>query len=543
MFYIIVLLFVLEYIYVINTTLKSMHMLQQNLYNENHRYLKWIFRNLKISLFNINLYGILFSLFLLLSNDDNLLLFFLIVLCSIYITSFISDKERSKEEQNKKPLVFTKRIIRLEVTITLIYIIPLVIFIINKGRVNNTTSIVLLALAILTSLNYFVIYIANLINHPVERIIYHHFERKAKRKLRSMPQLKIVGITGSYGKTSSKNILNDILNIKYNCLATPKSINTFNGIMITINNKLSKFEDVFIAEMGAYVKGEINGLCKLVNPSYGIITSIGTAHLESFGSEENILNGKMELAEYLPKEGAVVLNYDDPKQRGYKFKKENHAKVLWVGLDNDKLDVSASKIKCNYKGTNFEVKFKGDKNVYKFETKLLGKHNVYNILQALALGVEFGIDKNELVQAVRGVKVVEHRLELKKFPGFYQIDDAYNSNPVGAKGALDVLALMDGTKIVVTPGMIELGSKEEELNTEFGRQIAEVADEVILIGEKRTKPIYNGLVDKKFKEDKIHVLNDVRDAYTLINQLGDKKKDTYALFENDLPDTYTEIGG
>ena len=128
-----------------------------------------------------------------------------------------------------------------------------------------------------------------------------------------MPNLKIVGITGSYGKTSSKNILNDILNIKYNCLATPKSINTFNGIMITINNKLSKFEDVFVAEMGAYVKGEIHRLCKLVNPSYGIITSIGTAHLESFGSEENILNGKMELAEYLPSDGAVVFNYDDVK--------------------------------------------------------------------------------------------------------------------------------------------------------------------------------------------------------------------------------------
>ena len=538
--YLIILLFLFEYIYIINTTCKSMHMLQQNLYNENHRYLKWIFKNLNISLFNINLYGILFSIFLFLSIVENLEIFFIIVLISIYITSFISDKERSKEEQNKKPLVFTKRIIRLEVTITLIYMIPLLLFVINARKY---TDISILSLAILTSLNYFVIYIANLINHPLERIIYHHFERKAKRKLKSMPNLKIVGITGSYGKTSSKNILNDILNIKYNCLATPKSINTFNGIMITINNKLSKFEDVFVAEMGAYVKGEIHRLCKLVNPSYGIITSIGTAHLESFGSEENILNGKMELAEYLPSDGAVVFNYDDPKQKGYKFKKEKHAKVLWVGLDNDKLDVSASNIKFSYKGTTFDVKFKDDKKVYKFETKLLGKHNVYNILQALALGVEFGIDKKDLVQAVRRVNVVEHRLELRKFPSFYQIDDAYNSNPVGAKRALEVLDLMDGKKIVVTPGMIELGSKEEELNREFGKQIAEVADEVILIGEKRTKPIYNGLIDKKYKESKIHVLNDVRDAYTLINELKDKKKETYALFENDLPDTYTEIGG
>ena len=538
MIYLLILLFILMYIYIINTTLKSMHMLQQNLYNENNRYIKWVFKNLKISLFNINLYGILFTIFLQFPMIDKLDLFILLVLCSIYVTAFVGDKARSKQEQNKKPLVFTKRIKRLEFTIILLYIIPLIVFALNTDLVNK----VLLAIAIMTSLNYFVIFLANLINYPVERIVYHHFERLAKKKLRSMPNLKIVGITGSYGKTSSKNILNDILNIKYNCLATPKSLNTFNGLMITVNNKLSKFDDVFIAEMGAYVKGEINGLCKLVNPNYGIITSIGTAHLETFGSEENILNGKMELAEYLPSDGAVVFNYDDKKQRGYKFKKEDHAKVLWVGLDNDDLDVSGSNIKASYKGTTFDVKFKGDKKTYKFETKLLGNHNVYNILQALALGKEFGIEVKDLIQAVKRVNVVEHRLELKKFPTFYQIDDAYNSNPVGAKSALDVLDLMNGKKVVVTPGMIELGSREEELNKEFGKQIADVADEVILVGEKRTKPIYDGLIEKKYKKEKIHVLNDVREAYTLLNELKDRK-DLYALFENDLPDTYTEIGG
>ena len=222
--------------------------------------------------------------------------------------------------------------------------------------------------------------------------------------------------------------------------------------------------------------------------------------------------------------------------------KEDHAKVLWVGLNNKDLDVTASKLKYSYKGTTFEVNFKGDKKAYKFETKLLGEHNVYNILQALALGREFGIDVKELIQAVKRVNVVEHRLELRKFPMFYQIDDAYNSNPRGAKRAREVLDLMDGKKVVVTPGMIELGSKEEELNMEFGKQIADVADAVILIGKKRTEPIYKGLLERKFREENIYVLNDVRDAYKLLNDLKDKK-DLYALFENDLPDTYTEIGG
>ena len=525
-------------VYVINTSGKSIHMLQQNLYNENNRYLKWLGKNFKNSFINLNLYGILFSAFLFFSVSDILDVFFLLILISVYVVSLFIDKEKRKHDQNKKPLVITKRVKRLIVTISIIYLLPVIFFFINTENRN----ICLLILSILTSMNYLIIYLANIINYPVERFVYHHFERLAKNKLKSMNNLKVIGITGSYGKTSSKNILNDILKIKFNCLATPKSINTFNGLMITINNKLSKLDDIFIAEMGAYVKGEINGLCKLVNPKYGIITSIGNAHLATFGSEQNIIDGKMELIEYLPSDGIGVLNKDDLKQKNYKIKNKNKCKIIWIGIDNKDVDVKASNIKCNSKGTSFTVKFKDIEKTYDFETKLLGKHNVYNILASIALGYEFGISIKNLQQAVKKVKPVEHRLELKRLGDFYQIDDAYNSNPIGAKNALDVLDLMKGTKVVVTPGMIELGEKEEEYNREFGRQISEVADKVILIGEKRTKPIKQGLIDKKFDEDNIYVLNDVRDAYVLINKFKEKD-DLYALFENDLPDTYTEIGG
>ena len=525
-------------VYVINTSGKSIHMLQQNLYNENNRYLKWLGKNFKNSFINLNLYGIIFSIFLFFSLSDILDVFFLLILISVYIVSLFIDKEKRKHDQNKKPLVITKRVKRLIVTISIIYLLPVIFFFINTENRN----ICLLILSILTSMNYLIIYLANVINYPVERLVYHHFEKLAKNKLKSMNNLKVIGITGSYGKTSSKNILNDILKIKFNCLATPKSINTFNGLMITINNKLSKLDDIFIAEMGAYVKGEINGLCKLVNPKYGIITSIGNAHLATFGSEQNIIDGKMELIEYLPSDGIGVLNKDDLKQKNYKIKNKNKCKIIWIGIDNKDVDVKASNIKCNNKGTTFTVKFKDIEKTYDFETKLLGKHNVYNILASIALGYEFGISIKNLQQAVKKVKPVEHRLELKRLGDFYQIDDAYNSNPIGAKNALDVLDLMKGTKVVVTPGMVELGEKEEEYNREFGRQISEVADKVILIGEKRTKPIKQGLIDKKFDEDNIYVLNDVRDAYVLINKFKEND-DLYALFENDLPDTYTEIGG
>ena len=396
----------------------------------------------------------------------------------------------------------------------------------------------ILILNIMTYLNCFVVFIAMLINMPIEKCVYLYYKTKAQRKLKSMTNLKIIGITGSYGKTSSKNILSDILNIKYNALPTPRNLNTFNGLIMTVNNHMDKFNDIFIAEMGAYVRGEIGRLCKLIKPKYGILTRIGTAHLESFGSQENIQRGKFELIESLPSDGFGVLNGDDPLQVSYKLK--NKVRTIWIGIDNEDVDVRAVNIKCTNKGTNFDVIFKGDKNKYHFETKLLGNHNVYNILAAIACGKEFGIDNEDLQKAVAGVRPVEHRLELKKLGNFYMIDDAYNSNPVGAKSAVDVLDMMPGTKVVVTPGMIELGDKEDEYNKEFGRQIARSkTDYVVLIGEKKTKPIKEGLLEEKFDKDKIIVFNDVREAYPFIGTLS-VKDEVYALFENDLPDTYNE---
>ena len=417
-------------------------------------------------------------------------------------------------------------------TITCLFIITLLLIIFVNDKFFLLTTL-------LISFNYFVTELANLINFPIEKCVYNYYKNKAKKKLKSMPNLKIIGITGSYGKTSCKNILSDILNIKYNALPTPKNLNTYYGLMITVNNHLTKFDDVFIAEMGAYVKGEIKGLCNLVHPKYGILTTIGTAHLESFGSEKNIQEGKFELIESLPSDGIGILNRDDPKQVSYKLK--NNCKIIWVGIDNKDADVYASNIKSTNKGYTFDITFKKDNITKSFETRLLGRHNIYNILSAVALGYEFGIRIEKLVQAVKQVRPVEHRLELKKLGRFYQIDDAYNSNPIGAKNALEVLSTMPGDKIVVTPGMIELGDKEEEYNREFGRQIAKIskADYVILVGKKQTKAIYEGLLTSGYDEKKVMITNDVVKAYTIINDLIGKK-DMYALFENDLPDTYNE---
>ena len=518
-------------------TKNSLHMLQQNLYNENNRYIKWLFKNnrqwleLDILVISLSLIGT----FVFYDLEVISILLMLIIACLLTI---IGMKKRRKLEnsQNKKRLVITARIKRLMITITVIFLLPIIYAIFNIYEIEKVWIVILIS-SIFTYLNSIIVFIALIINTPIEKLVYMYYKNKAIKKLQQMNHLKVIGITGSYGKTSSKNILSDILNIKYNALPTPKNLNTFYGLMITINNHLDKFTDIFIAEMGAYVKGEIKGLCKLVKPQYGILTTIGTAHLESFGSEQNIIDGKFELIESLPEDGFAVLNKDDPKQVNYHLK--NKVRIIWIGIENQDADVLAKNIKYSNKGTSFDVVFKGEEEQYHFETKLLGNHNVYNILAGIACGREFEIDIPDLIQAVKSVQPVEHRLELKRIGNFYMIDDAYNSNPIGAKRALEVLKLMAGTKVVVTPGMIELGEKEDFYNKQFGEQIAEVADQVILIGKRKTKPIEEGLITKGFDKDKIIVFNDVREAYPYIRELA-KDQEVYALFENDLPDTYNE---
>ncbi len=506
-------------------------MLQQNLYNVGNRYLKWIGKNLKEVFFSFDFLSCLLFLLAFLFPHP---IFLLLISFSYLLGIGIIHKKREREKsQSKKPLVVTARVRRLIGTTTFFYLLLIVFCFVYPDQV----YLWLLLLGCFTYFIYFVLWFANIVNIPIEKCVYYKFYFQATKKLKKMEHLKVVGITGSYGKTSSKNILSDILNVKMVAHPSPKNLNTEYGLMITINQHLDKFDEVFIAEMGAYKRGEIQTLCNMVHPKYGILTTIGLAHLESFGSEENIQKTKFELIESLPSDGVAVLNGDDPKQLSYPI--QNDCKKIWIGIQNHDVDIYADSIHCDKDGSRFDCHFRGEKESYSLETKLLGNNNIYNILSAVALAREFGMSMNEIQMGVRKVRPIEHRLEIKKIGNFYMIDDAYNSNPVGAKMALDVLSMMPGMKVVVTPGMIELGDQEEKWNRTFGTQIAEVADVVILIGEKKTKPIYEGLVQSGFDTKKIYIQNDVKDSFSFVASLKEKE-DVYALYENDLPDSYNE---
>lgn len=519
------------YIYLIVRLKKAIHMLQQNLYNDGNRYVKWVLKNITLAFFIMELVLVLFFFLAYILNKKIFLYFS--IFGYIVLTYYFLDRSKKEEQQIKKPLVVTSRVKRLMITLFIIYLIPSIFCYFFKEQ----TYLCLFCFSILVFFAYFIVYVANIINRPAEKCVYCYYYFKAMKKLNGFTKLRVVGITGSYGKTSSKNILNDILNVKMVSHPTPKNLNTEYGLMITINNHLDKFDEVFIAEMGAYRLGEIKRLCDMVRPKYGILTRIGTAHLETFGSEENIQKTKFELIESLPEDGVAVLNGDDPKQLSYKIKSK--CKKIWIGIENQNVDIFADNIKSSHEGSRFDVHFRKTDTVCTFTTKLLGNHNIYNILASIALALEFGMSISEIEQGVRKIKTIEHRLQMKSIGNIHMIDDAYNSNPVGAKMALDVLKMMPGTKVVVTPGMIELGEKENEYNYRFGTQIAEVSDYVVLIGEKKTKPIYDGLVESGFDDKKIFVLNDVKESFMLVSSLKEKEE-LYALYENDLPDSYNE---
>lgn len=515
------------FIYVIGKSKKAFHMLQQNYYNDDNRYLKWIFQNKKKVFLDKDLIFILFILLLGRSKSTIMLIF-------VFIYTVLYFLLKRKKVLDKKPLVVTARVKRMLMTFFICYFLMTLFIVLNYNE--DYLVYYYMYYGLLAYLDYFFVMVVNFINKPVEKCVYFYYRFKAIDKLKSM-NIPVIGITGSYGKTSSKNIINDILNVKLNSFATPKSFNTPYGLMNSINNYLDKFNDTFIAEMGAFKIGEIKQNCKLVHPKYGIITTIGEAHLETFGSRDNIMKGKFELIESLPSDGVAILNGDDPYQLKYELK--NDCKVLWIGIDNKDVDLYATNIKMTHKGTTFDCVFKGDKKKYKFETKLLGKHNIYNILDGIMLAYTLGLSIEEIQRGVKSVSTIEHRLELKKYNNkITLIDDAYNSNPVGSKRALEVLSLMPGKKIIVTPGMIELGREQYNLNYKFGEYISHVADVVILVGETQTKPIQDALKDKKYPKGQIFVLNDVREAFPIMNKLA--LEDTFVLLENDLPDLFNE---
>lgn len=432
------------------------------------------------------------------------------------------------QKRAKKRMVFTGRMKRLYVV--LFIVMALCSWLLSLPRVTLLIAPWPLLLPVVVALG-------GLLAWPVEKAISEAYFRDARRRLMQNKRLVRIGITGSYGKTSVKCILGALLEEKYPTLITPASFNTPMGVSRAIRERLEPSHQVFVGEMGARHVGDIKEMCRLVRPTIGIISSIGPQHLETFKNTERVAKTKYELIEALPQKDGHAYFFDDGAYCTRLYERTEKPKTL-CGMNPSTADCCCGDVRVSAEGSAFTLHIKGKGDI-ECQTRLLGEHNIHNILLAAAVASDLGLSLRQIAHGIGKLQPIKNRLELMRSPGgFTIINDAFNSNPVGAKSALEVLRAFPQRRIIITPGMVELGQREAEFNREFGRQMSGCVDIAIIVGKGRAAPIIEGLREAGFPEEAIHRVDSLDASTALLNSMV-KASDT-VLYENDLPDHYQE---
>ena len=453
--------------------------------------------------------------------------------------------------RSKVKFVFTPRMQRLAVSSTLLA----AVLGFGASLLPLAAAFALTALVVL--LCPFIMLLGNLVNSPVEKAVTSWYIRDARRILASRPDLKIIGITGSYGKTSTKNYLYRILSEKYNVLMTPGNFNTTLGVVRTIREKLEPFHEVFIVEMGAKQVGDIAEICDLVHPTVGIVTAVGEMHLETFGSLQNIQKTKFELVDSLPSDGFAVINEESEGIASYDGVR-NDCKVVRYGIDAHRVDVLAANVQYGTDGMSFDLI--DDAGSIHLQTRLLGEANILDLAAAVIVAKELGVSDRQIAIAAGKIQPVEHRLSLSRHGSLTILDDAYNSNPAGAAVALGVLASMripdGGRRICVTPGFVELGDRQADACRELGARAARAADILIIVNKYNREAILAGARDAlagssvapasaqpasampagSSLADRVLCVDTLSEAVAALGRLA--TPGSVILYENDLPDTF-----
>lgn len=442
----------------------------------------------------------------------------------------------------KKPLVFTRRVWRIYAVTA---VLPAAIFTIlciagatgslqGMWYSDQDILIPLGTLLLFTIFSWVWVMLAIVVLKPVEAAINRRFYNEAAAILRSKPDMTVIGITGSFGKTSTKHYLHRILSEEFDTLMTPGSYNTPMGVIRTVRELMRPNHEVFICEMGAKQTGDIKEICDLVHPHIGIITAVGEMHLESFGSMENVQRTKFELADALPADGLAVINNDF----GYCAARpvDNVTALRYAVSNPDGAGAMAENVVYTPDGTSFTAV--GPWGRINLTTKLVGECNISNLLAAVAVAKHLGMSDSRIQYAVSHIEQVEHRLSIRQTPGGVTIiDDAFNSNPSGSRMAVDVLSRFTGGKrIIVTPGMIELGERQYELNKALGRNIGAGVDVAVIVGAYNRDTLLAGLKEAGFPAGNIHVVDSFAESQKLLATML-RRGDT-VLYENDLPDTF-----
>jgi len=440
----------------------------------------------------------------------------------------------------KKPLVMTGRAWRILLTSLVLSLLVIVVVsgLAHVGLGGFPVDVITWAVA--TGLVFvgapLVLVAGDVVMTPVQSLVNARFRNQAMRRLRGIAPL-VIGVTGSFGKTSTKFAIATIVGPEATALATPGSFNTPLGLTRAINERLTPEHRYFVAEMGAYREGEIAELVALVRPAIGVLTAIGPAHLDRFGSMDAIRRAKYEIIRDLPPDGTAIMNVDDPEVRAL-ADRTDHVRVVRYGIDPaGRPDITARDVRLSSEGTSFTIVDNRDGSSLDVTTRLLGKHAIGHVLAGVAVALSAGSQIAELRSRIERLEPVEHRLQLIRGTGrITVIDDAFNSNPEGAAAALEVLAAMPGgKKVVVTPGIVELGPLQAQENERFGERVARVADAVIFVAKLNRAALLAG-ASRVNGHAQVLTADTLDEATAQLPQLigpGD-----VVLFENDLPDQY-----
>lgn len=523
-------LFVIFSLCIILNEKYDIQMLQQNSYRIN-RFFNWVRPNIPAT------YRMIYVMLLLLVCTTLLDIRLALIISAIVM---VTESIILLRKKYKKPLVFTPRVRRIysvTAVLTLIFsaAVPAILFRVTDLTIAEICRISFAFTMALAFFSWAVVILAVVILSPVEKMINLRYYNDARRILESMSDLKVIGITGSYGKTSTKHYLNRILSESYDVIMTPGSYNTPMGVIRTVREMMKPYNQIFICEMGAKQKGDIKEICDLVHPSAGIITAVGPMHLESFKTIENVQATKFELADALPSDGFVVVNNDFEYCAS---RPVSNVEAIRYGISSpENCSYRAEDIRYSPTGTTFNM-VGPDGNKIPFTTKLVGECNISNLIAAIIVALRLEVPVDRIQYAVNDIQQVEHRLNMKRTPGGVTIiDDAFNSNPVGSRMAVEVLSHFDGgRRIIVTPGMIELGDRQFELNRQLGVNIGNNTDIAIIVGEYNRKALSEGIRSTDFDRENLHEVASFGEAQQLLSRIL-KKGDT-VLYENDLPDTF-----
>ncbi|MDQ3952066.1 MAG: UDP-N-acetylmuramoyl-tripeptide--D-alanyl-D-alanine ligase [Actinomycetota bacterium] len=438
----------------------------------------------------------------------------------------------------KKPLVMTGRAWRIVVAATLLSLLGVLLpsAAAHLFLGGAPADLIAWALATVAAFVWAPLFVpaADWLLAPVQDAVNARYLRLAKRKLAEVHPT-VVGITGSYGKTSTKFAVGRLLGPESEVLVTPGSFNTTMGVVRAINEGLEPRHRFFVVEMGARQRGDVAEIGRLVGHDVAVLTAIGTAHLASFGSRDAIREGKLEIVRTLRPGGVAVVNSDDSTIRGLGSELAG-VDVIRYGLDAaGEPDVTATGVETTRSGTALTIVDRRSGASVRATTRLLGRHSIGHVLAGVAVALHAGRDLDSLRDPIAALTPVEHRLQLIDAPGGVTvIDDAFNSNPDGAAAAFEVLGSMPARqRIVVTPGIVELGELQRSANEGLGRAAAGVADVLIVVARLNREAILTGAASGRARVVTVGSLDEATKELATIVASGD-----VVLFENDLPDQY-----